>query len=44
MGRSFHMIASCSKDAIIVWKVVVRDIFNSDSEAKGGLFKEPLIE
>lgn len=44
MGRSFHMIASCSRDAIIVWKVTVRDIFNSSPEAKDGLFKEPVVE
>jgi hypothetical protein len=30
VGRSFHMIASCSKDSIMVWKVIVRDIFKSD--------------
>jgi len=40
VGRSFHMIASCSNDAIIVWKVVVRDIFNPDQS----IYKEPLIE
>jgi nucleoporin SEH1 len=40
-GRSFHMIASCSKDGtIIVWKVVCRDILSGDS----GFFKEPIIE
>ena len=44
MGRSFHLIASCSKDAIFVWKVVVRDIFNCDSETKGGIYKEPIID
>ena len=40
MGRSFHMIASCSKETIVVWKVTVRDIFNSDQP----YFKEPKIE
>ena len=34
------MIASCSNDALIVWKVVVRDIFNADQS----IYKEPLIE
>ena len=28
VGRSYHMIASCSREMIIVWKVTVRDIFN----------------
>jgi hypothetical protein len=40
MGRSFHMISTCSRDTIIVWKVVVRDIFNDQQP----FFKEPLIE
>jgi nucleoporin SEH1 len=40
MGRSFHMIASCSKETIAVWKVTVRDIFNSEQ----AFFKEPKIE
>ncbi len=30
-GRSYHMIASCSKDTtIIVWKVVTRNILAGD--------------
>lgn len=40
VGRSYHMIASCSKELIIVWKVTVRDIFQGES----GLFKDPIIE
>ena len=28
-GRSFHMIASCSKDRkVIIWRAVLYDIFN----------------
>ncbi len=34
------MIASCSKETIAVWKVTVRDIFNSEQ----AFFKEPKIE
>ena len=34
------MIASCSSDAIIVWKVIVRDIFSQDQQ----LYKEPIVE
>ncbi len=40
VGRSYHMIASCSRDMIIVWKVTVRDIFNPEMI----IYKEPLIE
>ena len=40
MGRSFHMVASCSKDAIVVWKLVVRDIFGPENEC----LREPVIE
>ena len=29
MGRSYHMIASCSHDRILIHKVTVRDIFDS---------------
>ncbi len=40
VGRSFHLIGSCSKDLLIVWKIVVKDIFSSENK----IFKEPLIE
>lgn len=40
MGRSFHLVASCSRELVIVWKVVVRDLFNPEA----AVFKEPLIE
>ncbi|TNV77762.1 hypothetical protein FGO68_gene2251 [Halteria grandinella] len=40
MGRSFHMIASCSKERVVVWKVTVRDIFQGEA----GLYKDPIIE
>jgi nucleoporin SEH1 len=40
VGRSYHMIASCSRERVVVWKVIVRDIFQGDS----GLYKDPIIE
>ena len=40
-GRSYHLIASCGKDGlIVVWKVTVRDIFNGDA----GIYREPIVE
>lgn len=39
-GRSFHMIASCSKDkTIIVWKVITKNILTG-----GTIFEKPEIE
>lgn len=31
MGRSYHMIASCSRDTkVIIWKVITRNILSGD--------------
>ena len=39
-GRSFHMIASCSKDkTIIVWKVITKNILTG-----GMIYEKPEIE
>ncbi len=39
-GRSYHLIASCSKDkTVIVWKVIIRDVLGD-----GSFFEQPKIE